>query len=209
MGFNNNAGGSRKFATIADGKIVLSHQNPIEGVTETRMNKNGKLVHEQKFTSFTGRLVSIASKDTNFGMLWEVTMTDGDETVVISWNYSSRYTNNFFRLLPNVDLSEDIELAPWSMLDKVDKTKKVTGLTIYQNINGKRTKVPFFYSKEEPNGLPELKKIEKKKGGKVTVEWDDSDQMEFFEKYLTEKILPILAGRTVAPSPVASDEAPF
>jgi len=209
MGFNNNTGGSRKFATIADGKIVLSHQNPIEGVTESRINKNGKIVHEQKFTSFSGRITSIQSKDAGFGMLWEVAMADGDETVVISWSYSSRYTNTFFRALPNVDLSLDVELAPWSMADKLDPKKKVTGITMYQTIGGKRTKVPFFYSKEEPNGLPEMKRIEKKKAGKLTVEWDDSDQMEFFEKYLTEKILPILAGRTAtAPAP-AADEAPF
>ena len=205
MGFNNQTGGSRKFATIADGRIVLSHQNPIEGVTESRTNKNGKLVHEQKFTSFSGKLISIASKDTNFGMLWEVTMRDGEETVVISWNYSSRYTNNFFRALPNVDLSLDVELAPWSMQDKTDPKKKVTGLTMYQTINGARTKVPFFYSKETPNGLPEMKKIEKKKAGKVIVEWDDSEQMEFFEKYLTERVLPILAGRSSA----VTEEAPF
>lgn len=208
MGFNQSQG-RRHFATISDGKLVLNHQNPIEGVTETRINKNGKQVHEQFFKSYTGMIKNITSKETSFGFVWELTLTDEGEEVVISWNYSSRYTNNFFRVLPNIMLDLPITFAPWSMKDKNDPTKKVIGLSVYQDINGKNQKVPFKWDRDNPGDMPDLKKTEKKKAGKPIVEWDDSDQLDFFQKYLTENVLPIIAGRSIAaPSPV-SDEAPF
>lgn len=184
MGFNTETNSKRKFATISDGRIVVSHVNPIEGVTETRLNKNGKTVHEQFFKSFSGMITAINAKDTSFGKVWEVTMKDGDEEVVISWNYSSRYTNNFFRALPNVDLTKEVTFNPWSMKDKLDPMKKVIGLSLYQN----GEKVPYKWDKETPGEMPELKQTKRK--GKV--EWDDSDQLEFFETYLKNRILPLL-----------------
>lgn len=191
MGFNQETQSRRKFATISDGRIVVSHLNPIEGITQTRVNKNGKTVHEQFFKSFEGRITDISAKDTAFGRVWEVTMEDNGEEVVISWNYSSRYTNNFFRALPNVELSETVKLQPWSMTDKVDATKKVIGLALYQH----DIKVPFRWDRENPGEMPELKQTKRK--GKV--EWDDSDQLEFFEKLLKSDILPKIAASNSAP----------
>lgn len=194
MGFNTDAPSKRKFATISDGRIVVSHLNPIEGVTQTRLNKNGKTVHEQFCKSFTGNITDIIAKETSFGKVWEITMIDKkeDEEVVISWNYSSRYTNNFFRALPNVDFSKEVTLQPWSMIDKNDPTKKVIGLSLYQN----GEKVPFLWTREQPGEMPELKQTKRK--GKV--EWDDSDQLDFFENYLKSTILPKMT---------AAEELPF
>jgi len=41
----------------------------------------------------------------------------------------------------------------------------------------------WYYTKDNRNGLPELKKLKVK--GKET--WDDSDMMEFLEKMVAEK----------------------
>ena len=180
MGFNS-GGANKKFATISDGKLVVSHKNEIPGITETRTNKNGKVVHEQKFKSFTGLVKSIKSKDTSFGKVWELEMQDGDsgEAVIVSWNYSSRYTNHFFRAIENVNLQEPVTLSPWSMKDKNDSSRTVIGLTMYQEGQGfEKDKVPFKYTKENPGKMPELQQTKRK--GKT--EWDDSDQLEFFEQ---------------------------
>lgn len=198
MGFNTETPSKRKFATISDGRIVINHLNAIEGLTTERVNKNGKVVHEQFFKSFTGRIDDIIAKDTTFGRVWELTMKDGEEEVVISWNYSSRYTNNFFRALPNVDFSKDVTLQPWSMVDKQDATKKVIGLSLYQS----GQKVPFKWTREEPGEMPELKQTKRK--GKV--EWDDSDQLEFFENYLKTVILDKMAHPAIDSK---DDELPF
>jgi hypothetical protein len=202
MGLNKDEG-RKIYLNISDGKIVRQHANPIEGVTVTRENKNGKNVHEEFFRSVTGALTNIRSKETPFGMVWEITLQDNGEEFVLSFNYSSRYTNHFFRALPNVDLMEPVTINPWSMKDKNDPSKTVAGLTLYQN----KEKIPFAYDKENPGDMPELK--QKKVKGKTV--WDDSDQLEFFENMVKEKILPALNVKVIAPAP-SNDEledAPF
>lgn len=202
MGLNKNEG-RRTFLNISDGKIVRQHQNPVEGVTTTRENKNGKVVHEEFFKSVSGVLKNIRSKETPFGMVWEVSIEDNGEDFVLSWNYSSRYTNHFFRALPNVYLSKEITVNPWSMKDKSDASKTAIGMSLYQD--GK--KIEFAYSKEEPGDMPELK--QKKVKGKAV--WDDSDQLEFFEAMVKEKILPALGSKVLAAAPGDEDleDAPF
>jgi hypothetical protein len=59
------------------------------------------------------------------------------------------------------------------MKDKNDPTKTITGVTLYQDGN----KIAPYYTKEDPNGLPQMQKIKVK--GKE--QWDDSDMMAFLE----------------------------
>lgn len=183
------------FLNISNGKIVRQHQNPVEGVTTTRENKNGKVVHEEVFDSITGVITSIKSKETPFGMVWEVTVTDGEETFILSWNYSSRYTNHFFRALPNIDINREVKINPWSMRDKNDPSKTAIGLSMYQGGN----KVEFHYTKDEPRDMPDL--VQTKVKGKV--QWDDSDQLEFFESMAKK----MFSGAAV--SAQEDEDAPF
>jgi hypothetical protein len=194
MGLNKNEGRGM-FLNISNGKIVRQHQNPVEGVTVTRENKNGKVVHEETFDSITGVITSIKSKETPFGMVWEVTVTDGEETFILSWNYSSRYTNHFFRALPNIDIAQEVKINPWSMRDKNDPSKTAIGLSMYQNGN----KAEFCYTKDEPRDMPDL--VQTKVKGKI--QWDDSDQLEFFEAMVKK----IFSGAAV--SAQEDEDAPF
>ena len=66
---------------------------------------------------------------------------------------------------------------PWAMKDKNDPTKTITGVTLYQDGN----KIAPYYTKEDPNGLPQMKKIKVK--GKE--QWDDSDMMAYLENIAT------------------------
>jgi hypothetical protein len=170
--------GRKNFLSISNGKLVLQHQNPIEGVTVERENKNGKVVHEEFFSSIEAYITSIQSKETTFGKVWEIELKDGEDAYTLSFNYSSRYANNFFRALPNVNLAAIVKIAPWSMKDKKDATKTVIGLSLYQFGD----KVPFAYTRDQPGDMPEMKKVKRK--GKE--EWDDSDQLEFFENMVKD-----------------------
>lgn len=199
MGLNKDEG-RKKFLSIAEGKLVLRHQNPVEGVTETRFSeKLNRDVYEEKFTSLTAHIKNIQSKDAPFGKVWEVTMVDEEgEEYIISWPYSSRYTNNFFRALPNVDLSLPIKFAAWSMKDKKDASKTVIGLSLSQGGN----KVPFMWDKDNPGELPEM--VKKKVKGKEM--WDDSDQLQFFEDMLKNEIIPQLNGNIKAVAAEVEEE---
>lgn len=199
--------GRKIFLSISGGNLVRQHENPIEGVTVSRVNKNGKEIHEEHFKSLTATINSIRSKEAPFGKVWELELHDNGDIYVISWQYSSRYTNNFFRLLPNINLSQPVKFAPWSMKDKHDPSKTVIGISIYQN----DTKVPFAFDKDNPGDLPQLVK-RKLKGVDV---WDDTDQLEYFEKMVREiHIKPVGSYSKPAvnqPDPITDilDDLPF
>jgi hypothetical protein len=208
--------GRRTFLNVSDGKIVRQHQNPIEGTTVTRTNKNNRVVHEEFFSRVTGLVTDVKSKETPFGMVWEVFLQDGDEDFVLSFNYSSKYANHFFRAAPNVDFTAPITVNPWSMKDKKDPSKQAIGLSLYQDQGGdKKTKIEFAYSKDNPGEMPELE--QKKVKGKTV--WDDSKQLDFFETLIRSVILPQIHGvKKSAPAtkaqPVAAEvdddeDAPF
>ena len=59
----------------------------------------------------------------------------------------------------------------------------------------------WFFTKNNPNGLPPLQKIKIK--GKET--WDDSEAMEFLEKMVTGHIVPTL--RSLQDIPTSTDPA--
>ena len=180
------------YLSVADGNLVRSYKEANANTTQ-RVTKTGKLVHEEKFKDLTAKLTNIATKENDFGKQWVLRFEDGDETYFVNISYSSRYASSFLKALPNVDLSQPIRFMPWSMTDKNDPAKKVTGVTLYQNGN----KVLPAFTKEEPNGLPEMKQIKVK--GKVT--WDDSEMMEFLEA----KAMQLFADA----AEVGDEEAPY
>ncbi len=71
-----------------------------------------------------------------------------------------------------------VRLLPWSMIDKNDPTKKVTGITLYQESSNGWYKIPPYYTKNEPKDLPQMKQVTIK--GKTV--WDDFEMMDFLFK---------------------------
>lgn len=158
--------------SVADGNLVRSYKEANANTTE-RVTKTGKLVYEERFKDLTATLVGIETKENDYGKQWSLKFKDGDDTYIVNLPYSSRYASSFLKALPNLNLLDNVRFMPWAMKDKNDPSKTVTGITLYQNGN----KVLPAYTKENPNGLPEMKKIKVK--GKDT--WDDSELMEFLE----------------------------
>ena len=192
IGLQKNSGGAT-YLSIADGKIVRNHKEAKQGVTVSRTTKTGKTVHEEKFDSITGRIVGLKTHENDFGKQWHLTFTDGEDSYIVTMPYSSRYSTSFLKALPNIDLSKDVKLMPWSMTDKQDASKKVTGITMWQDGN----KVAPAFTKDEPNGLPQMKQVKVK--GQMT--WDDSDMMEFLETVAMKQFMTTCA--------TDDEEAPF
>lgn len=187
------------FYGISNGKIVRQFQNKTATSVE-RVNKNGKTVHEEFYDYLDGVIVDISVKDNEWGKFWIVTLDDAGTRQQLQFNYSSGYANGFLKALPNVDLSEKVKLIPSSKKEG-DKTKA----TIFINQHGEAIK--WAFTKDNPNGMPELKQVKIK--GKIT--WDDSDVMEFLEKMINTKILPQLKSfKEVAAEVEETDEnTPF
>jgi len=172
MALTNLGGANIIYLSVADGNLVRQHKQATERTTE-RITKTGKLVYEERFKDLTAKLVNIDTKENDYGKQWQVTFTDEGVTYIVSLPFSSRYASSFLKALPNADLSKELRFMPWAMKDKNDATKTITGITLYQD----GEKIAPAYTKEDPNGLPQMTKIKVK--GKE--QWDDSDMMLFLE----------------------------
>jgi len=165
------------FYTITEGKFCRTYKSATNKSVE-RINKNGKVVHEEFCDALSGRITDIKIKDhPEFGKFWMITLSDGAWTGVVQMKYSSGYASAFLKLLPNVDLKSDVVIAPKMV---IEGDKKKASLFIMQH----GSPLKHFYTKDNPNGLPQMKKIKVK--GKET--WDDTEMMEFLEKMVFTEI---------------------
>lgn len=201
LGNNNNA----IFLNIADGKIIRRFQNKTKDSIERTLTKGpnaGKVVHEEHYSFVEGLITDIQTKDSDYGKSWLVTLEDGGEKYVLQMDYSGGYSSAFLKALPNVDLSSKVKLSP-KMTIEGDKKKT----TLFVNQHGQAAK--HFYTKENPNGLPQM--VQKKVKGKM--QWDDSEMMEFFEKMVNTEILPQLKSYKAVAAEVEeteeSEDVPF
>jgi len=183
------------YLSVADGNLVRQHKQATERTTE-RITKTGKLVYEERFKDLTAKLVKIDTKENDYGKQWQLSFTDGEVTYIVSLPFSSRYASSFLKALPNVNLYKEVRFMPWAMKDKNDATKTITGITLYQDGN----KIAPAYTKEDPNGLPQMTKIKVK--GKE--QWDDSDMMLFLEN-MANNIFSVLTATEMEDN----DETPF
>jgi hypothetical protein len=173
---------AKVFLSISDGKICRRVQSPTATSTQ-RTTKDGRIVHEELYSGWEGKITNIGTRDSDYGKEWQITIEDNDGTAILSMKYSSGYANSFLKALPNVDLSKNVKLTPKV---NIEGDKKRTVLFINQD--GKAIK--WYFTKETPNGLPGLKKV-KIKGVET---WDDSDMMDFLEDMVKNKILPQITG---------------
>lgn len=191
------------FLTISNGQICRRVPSKTKDSKE-RVNKNGVTVHEEYYKGWKGRITAIEVREhKDYGKFWNVTLSDSEGDAILQMQYSSGYSAAFLKILPNVDLNSDVIITP-NM--KIDGDKKKATIFITQH----GVPLKHFYTRDNPNGLPELKQIKVK--GKIT--WDDSDMAEFLEKMVNEQIKPKLpkaaSGGAIEDADVENlEEAPF
>jgi hypothetical protein len=195
MGLNQSQSESLVFLGIANGKIVRQFKEKTDKST-SRVNKMGREVHEEFYDSLTGILKHVSTKESEYGKFWVVKMESEGKLYQIEMNYSGGYAASFLKTIPNADISKEFTLTPKLTIEG-DKKKSV----IF--INQKGLGLKWFFTRDNPNGMPELAKIKVK--GKDT--WDDSDRMEFLENYVKSNILPKLNNKSWVQED--EDEIPF
>lgn len=173
MALSQLGGTNLTYLSVSDGNLTRQHKQANDRTTE-RVTKTGKLVFEERFKDLTGMITNVNTRENDYGKQWQLTFEDGSDTYIVSMPYSSRYASSFLKALPNINIHEPLRFMPWAMKDKNDVSKTVTGITMYQN----DTKIAPAYTRDEPNGLPQMEKIKVK--GKE--QWDDSAMMEFLEQ---------------------------
>ena len=185
----------KNYFNIVGGKLTV---NVPEGTLNaiSRVNKNGKTVHEVKHDSFTGKMLSITPADSQWGKNWEIDFEAVDGQIwTLQVGYSSSYAKSFLKRLPNIDINETFTITPFS--GEIDG-KKISTITVYQN----GVKIAPFYTKETPNGLPQLEQIMVK--GVET--WDDTKQLQFLEASVKE-IMSKVSNTKMPPQTIEEAEA--
>jgi hypothetical protein len=170
------------YYNISNGKVVRSFgKNEPEGIqTTSRVNKNGDTVFEQNFDFIEGAIVDAKlTEHDEYGSHIVLTISDGETKADLQIKFDSAYGRSFLFKLPKLDVKSKVKIKPYSFVSK-DNGKTITGLNVF-NPN----KVENAYTKDNPNGLPQLKKV--KFNGKE--QWDKTEQIEF----LTEKYNHFLA----------------
>src|SRR4051812_23782613 len=124
----------RTYLTVMDGKLIKAHKEPIPGVTKSRQNKLERMVHEEAFNDLVGKLSNISTREhKEYGKQWVITFESDGEFFIVQVPFSGRLASSFLRALPNVELNLPIKFKPWQMADRKDPSKKVSGITMYQN----------------------------------------------------------------------------
>lgn len=200
MALNKGENAGTIYLSVANGKLVQQHRQATKNTVE-RVNKVGRTVYEEQFKDLTGIISKIETKENDFGKQWQIVFTDGEDRYMVQMPYSGRYSSSFLKALPNVKQGQPVRFMPWEMADKNNSAKSVTGITMYQNDGNGEVKILPAFTKEEPNGLPEMRKVKVK--GKET--WDDSDMMEFLE----EKAMAWISKNAGTEAAGELEEAPF
>jgi hypothetical protein len=174
--------GNITYLSITDGKIAQRLKEPREG-SVTVVNSKGASRQEMQFRDVSGYIKDIKVREHDYGKEWQIYLEDGGQTFCLSFPYSSRYANGFLMAIQNINLNKKVVFSPWMKV--VDNVKKTN---LYLKHEGDEKSIEWFYSKDNPKGLPEMKQLKVK--GQVV--WDDTDKMEFLQKMIDSVIIPKL-----------------
>jgi hypothetical protein len=167
------------FASIANGKIVV--RTTLDDPKGTkRINKQNKEVSELFYTSIFGKITSIEVKTNIFDQEQIlITINNGERNALLSFNRDSAYGRDFFQQIFNVDFTKNVIFTPWSK--------------VFED-GSKRTKLYLSYSKYDkvlaqyPEGTPEIKWVETKKGSVV-----DPQSKDAHDTFLDEKLSELIS----------------
>lgn len=181
MGLSNETGGRKNFLNISKGRIVAK-------------DKDGNLNY---FTTVSGLLTSISTKDGKFGKELHIGLHDKGEDFLLQMKIESGYAKCFMKAIKNVDLRLPLQLTPKHEVDGDRQTA-----SMFLNQDGKAIK--WFWTKENPGTLPPPTSREWK--GKT--EWDYTAQLAYLENMLLTEIVPRLQHPAVAGAVQSTEPQP-
>ena len=187
MGLNE-GGGHKTYMKISDGRIaVRCDETDPKAVLCTNKDKT-KTWHERRYPSFTGFIRNVWVRTTEWGKDLCLDLHDGKDSFELQMNLDSKYAKGFLICMPNIPLDKQITFTPWMKEVKQDgKSIKKTNLYLSTGPSDEE-KIEWFWTKDEPKGLPQMTEI-KFKG---ETKWDDTDRMNYLLDHLTSTFLPKL-----------------
>ena len=145
----------------------------------------------------SGHITGIELDRSDIGDRIKLTLNDAGDEFILSISTDSAYGESFMNQMNNIDLGAEVTLQLWSMIP--DQWFDLTGKTVKSNKVGLTlkqggAKLEKYYTKENPNGMPQL--VQKTVKGKV--EWDSTDRDNFLYEELLKFIEKANASAAVA-----------
>lgn len=144
----------KTYVNIFGGNLSIQAKEGDEGAV-SRKNKKDVTVWEKHYPDLTGILESIEVKKNEHLKVWEyvVHLSDVGMHYYLSIPCESRYGENFAKKALNLKFGQDLTVKPFDFVDK--EGKKRIGVSLLQDGHLER-KVPMYFTKEDPKGLPVL-----------------------------------------------------
>lgn len=167
MGLKNRDGGKTSYIKMKDGKFYLSTDKELEhGFEEMDGTITDVYLKDEVYNGIPNRKVYFV-------------LEDGVERMIIGFNIEATMTCNLIGFLKNADFSKPLSFVPKFEVVKKDGVEyKRKSVLVSQNGSFMKS----HFTKENPNGLPAMQKIERR-GGKV--EWVKDEMLDFLENIIT------------------------
>ncbi len=209
----NTNGGGKTFMTIINGKWAEKVEKGIEGAVE-RKNKKEEIVHELLYNDVSGIITSMVIEKKEFGKQLNVVIDDVGEAFTLSIPVESRYFDAFVNKIACADFKKPVRIAPFSFIPN-GETKPKSGMNIYQVGNpkaitdvkkGQEGKLPYFFTKEAPNGRPQPMK-----DGQPLAEGETLEEEEWKAYFLqvslfNQKVIEKMAVKQLGAEPAVKKE---
>lgn len=174
--------------------------------SEERKNKNDEMVSEMIYGEAVGMLTrAFIREGGDYGKELSFTIAKDGESYVIQTGISSGYASGFFSRMLAIDITKEVRVVPYYIEKDLHPGKFNAILSFYQkDEKGAWVLIPTAYTKDAPNGCPEMKKVV------VNGEerWDSTDRLNFFEAKLaplTDTLEGMYRTAKVAPATPTAD----
>ena len=172
MGLGNNS--SAIYVDLRNGKVMRYSKTNEPGtmpVVSTKGDTRYYYIYdfiEGHVTNFSTREEEIAGKTR---LKFQIHMDDKGESYLVKMDVDSSYFRMFCSVLPNINWSYPVRLIPRM---KEENQVKKTSMIVVNNGNP----VKFAFTKDNPNGKPEVTFTKNKKGEIVDI--DREEELKFF-----------------------------
>ena len=201
------------YLNVRNGKLYRYSKTKEEGTT-TILNKKGEEKYYYIYDYIEGYITKMSTRTENLlgidKLFLSVQFVDGTETYYINMDVDSKYFESFCSIIPNANLTRPLRMVP---NQKEVDGKMRAGLFLIQDSQ----MVKWFYTKDNPQGRPDVDVTLNKKG--EVVDYDREARNKFYFNMLQEMNSQLLnpsmipdvtqVDQTSKPSPVMVEEDEF
>jgi hypothetical protein len=196
MGLGNNS--SAIYVDLRNGKVMRYSKTNEPGtmpVVSTKGDTRYYYIYdfiEGHVTNFSTREEEIAGKTR---LKFQIHMDDKGESYLVKMDVDSSYFRMFCSVLPNINWSYPVRLIPRM---KEENQVKKSSMIVVNNGNP----VKFAFTKDNPNGKPEVTFTKNKKGEIVDI--DREEELKFFFDLIAKAKANLVHPAVAAPAPSES-----